>query len=478
MKASKYLLITAGLVMMLGCGGGDDSSSHDGTDVIQKEVFEKVYSKTDVQTSAALQPVVNLYRGVNGGGYYALSGTVAADQNNVDHRGLDALLVKTDTHGNILWSRAFRYDGNETKIYDVNERFDVLSVTGDGIIAASTVYPNGSATVYNPMIVKVDFDGNKVWGAYYYDQSGNIVSMKINRAVNADAYTYAVGYAVIKLPNNNTQKKGVLLKIDNQTGDVKAYVYDNGEDIVFNSLKYSSGKLYVTGNVVYNYLQMGLLSIMDVAGSQPEEDGAYRYIRKTDDGHYYESSDLQGIEVDGENLYMIYSDKNPGTDYVNPIYIKTSSHGSVQEAWQFGTSTYYSYFTNMYLNNQKLYIGIMNTSAYVVNPQNSEFEKVISGVAGWQDYVFKNENGDAVVLMHDGINSIESKLAKIDTSIETNCTNVYSVQRAHQPFSVIASVEVYDASYGNLSEYVLSKKENIAAEDVNLSQRTVCEVRN
>lgn len=159
---------------MLNASSDDDSGGSD----------EGESTATESGTTNSVNFITTL-NGSGSGYYYSvveLDGYLyAAGYQNSQAQGYyDGLLVKYDTDGNLIWQR----DLGEVKYDFIN----ALTTDGSFIYAAGTHYAQGQNTS-DALIVKYDTNGNLVW-QYCVGSSGN---EEFNAIVSDGTYLYAAG---------------------------------------------------------------------------------------------------------------------------------------------------------------------------------------------------------------------------------------------------------------------------------------------
>ncbi|MCW4050851.1 MAG: hypothetical protein NWE89_14060 [Candidatus Bathyarchaeota archaeon] len=162
-------------------------------------------------------------------GGYLLAGMSQSYGNMND----DVFLVKTDSDGKLLWNKTYGGDGND--------RANEIIKCSDGnylMIGSSDSFTNGEHDIY---LVKVDFEGNQIWDTYYGgdgDDFGNsaIEDRDSNIIVTGTTFSYGAGSAdafVMKIDTNGEEQ------LFETVGSVH---YDSSNTIVS-----SFGKEYVLG---------------------------------------------------------------------------------------------------------------------------------------------------------------------------------------------------------------------------------------
>ena len=139
--------------------------------------------------------------------------------------GTDAIIVKFDNDGNVLWKKNFGGLGDD--------RYESVTNTDSGIIAVGASYANfwiGSFYTSNAIIVKYDNDGNVVWEKSYDGNNGDKyrgwtvtdVSDSYSGVTAVPDGVVAVGYSMYFI--------GVSISIGEDAIIVK---YDNNGNIIW-----------------------------------------------------------------------------------------------------------------------------------------------------------------------------------------------------------------------------------------------------
>ncbi|HLB71609.1 MAG: hypothetical protein OIN88_03075 [Candidatus Methanoperedens sp.] len=188
-------------------------------------------------------------------GGYIISGEVMSGDTNID-----ALLIKTDANGNMLWNKTFGGTGDDG--------FNSIQTTGDGgYILAGYTGADHSADLLNfyygdAWLLKVDAEGNKQWDMVF----GNLEMKQIHsvRKTNDGGYIFTgrsgsnpSGSWVVKLTNDTavpdnspareTQNKFTILwtKIYNDRDAVYALRQGKDGGIVLTGVNYTNNQAFL-----------------------------------------------------------------------------------------------------------------------------------------------------------------------------------------------------------------------------------------
>ncbi|MDD4718581.1 MAG: prepilin-type N-terminal cleavage/methylation domain-containing protein [Bacilli bacterium] len=172
-------------------------------------------------------------------GYIAVGGSYSTDG---DLEGLnigdgDAIIVKYDTSGNVLWNK--NYGGG----YD--EYFTSVAAVSDGYIAVGGSYSTESD--FDAIIVKYDTEGNVLWNKNYggssYDEFYSIITV-------SDGYI-AVG--------GSYSTDGDLEELNIDDGDAIIVKYDTSGNVLWNKNYGGSSyeKFYSVTTVSDGYIAVG-----------------------------------------------------------------------------------------------------------------------------------------------------------------------------------------------------------------------------
>lgn len=168
-------------------------------------------------------------------GYLAVgSGEFTKEQN--ENKLRDALIVKYDFDGNIVWEKKFQIISN-ARFMKVHVEEDGFVVVGQSLFAPMElgIRDDGGA-----LLIKYDFEGNEIFRANY----GGTKSAIYNDFVKTEDGYYTVG--------KDGYNTGILVKY-NLNGErlwVKNYSYT--DKVGFSAIKEKEGQLYIVGAKMEN----------------------------------------------------------------------------------------------------------------------------------------------------------------------------------------------------------------------------------
>ncbi|WP_456479326.1 hypothetical protein [Nautilia sp.] len=476
MKKFRFVLL---LLILLG-GGCMSTSDNNASDESSNGVFSyftKLYQE-NVSESGILSPYIRFVKGVYTADGYILGGSVVKDVNDVNHRGEDGLILKTDQNGNILWKKIIYYNGTEDRSSDVNENFGVAARNGNETVFISDVYPKGSI-FYGcfPMIVKIDSDGNILFKGYFYYAGTDVKSISIKDAVYLNGYTYAVGTAVLLLDDGSgtvsEKDEGVILRINNNTGETEVYTYINSYRYIhFTAVGVYNDTLYIGGNLYNDNIQKGLLMSVLVKGDELFPQFSKEFVVK-DVNSSREYTDVKGVVADEKGVSLITRDNLNSTAFVNIYLMNFDFNGTVKSMNLFKTSTYYSYYRGMVNNGDTLTVSAANLIGIKIDRNSGDVLSVIQGTSGWYDGIGEAENGKFLTFGHDGAD-VKEKIYKVDFDIK-NCENVTVDPTYEKSADILGQLEIKDAEYYGLTVYNnLVKSDNVVVEDTDVDVVDVC----
>jgi len=188
-----------------------------------KILFEKQYEKG---INTTFSSVVKAKDG------YVVVGSGVFSKEEQENGGREAIIVKYDKEGNIVWEEFYQVV--------TNTRFNKVIATSDGYIAiGQSIYANmemGNHTTGGGIIVKYDEYGNIVW----YNNHGGLKSGNFNDVVEVGNNFYVVGKDGTDFAN--------IVKYDKKGKYVwhKNYRYTDG--LGFTGIAYLDNHLYVVGS--------------------------------------------------------------------------------------------------------------------------------------------------------------------------------------------------------------------------------------
>jgi Tfp pilus assembly protein PilV len=188
------------------------------------------------------------------GGYIAVGYTLSND----------GWVIKVDSSGNLLWSKAF--GGSSSDIL-----YNVIQTDDGGYIAVGNTYSNngdisGNHGGYEGWIIKVDSSGNLLWSKVF----GGTSAEQLNSIYQSDDGGYiAVGYAYSNdgdISGNHGNGDGWILKVDETGNKEWSEVFGGTNYDSFDSIIKTSNGEYIT--VGYTESNDG-----DVSGNHGNGDG-------------------------------------------------------------------------------------------------------------------------------------------------------------------------------------------------------------
>jgi len=141
----------------------------------------------------------------------------------------DVLLVKTDTAGKLIWSKAYGSSQNEECGYKITSaRNGNLLISG---------YSYSTSTLYNQLVIKVDKNGNLIWskiyGTQYFDQADCAIELP-------DKSIYLTGFTYNQFNGENTM--GLVTKLDSNGKMLWSKMYDQNNHSSIYSAYYDPKK--------------------------------------------------------------------------------------------------------------------------------------------------------------------------------------------------------------------------------------------
>lgn len=186
-------------------------------------IFEKMYDKGINSTFNAVVEVED--------GYIAV-GSYEKDKNQSNDGLRDALIVKYDKDGKIIWEKDFTSLSN-SKFNKVVEVEDGYIVIGQSIYADMEM---GNATEGGGVIIKYSKDGEIIWKSFH----GGTKSASFNGIVVVDSNFYVVG--------RDGTDFGNIVKYSSN-GEYQWHKnYRYTDTFGLSDIVYSNGKLYVVGS--------------------------------------------------------------------------------------------------------------------------------------------------------------------------------------------------------------------------------------
>jgi hypothetical protein len=417
----------------------NDVRLEDRYEAVSTTTYSKGYSLVSTEdNSSVLPPLLSITKGVAlEDESNILGGMVAADRSNPNHRGYDALLMKTDPQGAVVWVRNLRFANTSSEDgADWNEAIKAIEKTRNGdYLAFSDVMPGGDTSKQRTMLVSFDGEGNIDWKALYSLESGH--GLEIAKAVPVDDGAILVGNGDVSFKDDQdrpfTVRIGVVLRVDTEGEVLWAKAYTNpvflnndlgvGSNWRFVDAGSDGDRLYVAGWADVPGGWSALMVQLDTNGTfEWAKEYAHRDVNQSGTVDRVWTG-VQGIHVDADaERVALFVDANPSTTYWHDFdMLFTSLSGEILDAKWLGGSTYYTYYTgfvmlpNIVTGEMNYAVGALNVAMIRIDEEgNTESKTSASG--GWQDGVFgSQEKGYAVLLTHNGIPSLRADLYKLDS---------------------------------------------------------------
>ena len=154
--------------------------------------------------------IISSIQQIGDGGYIIVGYILKEGQPTLpgDYGNDDAWLLMTDSHGNELWNRTFSGSGTY--------KFNSIKQTNDGgyIIAGSTVIKNHYADAW---LIKIDSQGNKLWDKTFGGSKSDEAKAVLQ---TSDGGYIIAGYTISFVPNDphriSPSRAGWLIRTDSQ----------------------------------------------------------------------------------------------------------------------------------------------------------------------------------------------------------------------------------------------------------------------
>ncbi|GEM_PF-6734480 len=143
--------------------------------------------------------------------------------------GKDALLIKYDLEGNVVWERTIDVQGSNDGFYGV--------ATFNGTVYGAGYSHNGTDLDF--LLIKYDQLGNPVW-ELIYDKGSDEEAMDVD--VSMDGFVYIAGYY-----NNGTDWDAILIKCDENGNYEWERTYSGGTNIALGVSVSPDNYVYVAG---------------------------------------------------------------------------------------------------------------------------------------------------------------------------------------------------------------------------------------
>ena len=289
---------------------------------------------------------------------YLVAGSAEFSEYQQQNQIREAILVKYDFDGNVLWSRRFKALSNT--------KFTNILVENDGyVVVGQSIYENlelGNHTIGGGIIVKYDLDGNVVWNSNFGGNKSGIFN---------DITKVSDGYIVVGKDSKDT---GLVVKY-NFAGErqwIRNYSYTDTEG--FQGVVSNKDEYYVVGSK----------KIWEDTGD-PEKDNARAATNtealivkynsdgtqaweKTFGGSSYER--FYDVLLDGESLYLVghftSSDidvplKTKNSEMMTGLLVKMDLDGNIIAKNSFGGSNNDNLLNIVKNKDQYLVLGVSNS---------------------------------------------------------------------------------------------------------------------
>lgn len=287
--------------LMLSCGSlpGPIAKNVEGV------VWEKVFgTKTTLFSIGGFESGESVQQTSDGG--YVLVGSTM-------DKSWDIWLLKTDAHGNKLWSKTLGGD-----FADIGH---CAQQTSDGgyIVVGATMYGTSWEDVYQrggdqAWLVKTDVDGNEVWNKMFWGNLGG-VGYSVQQTPDGGyifvgkTYSYGAGRSDIWLiktdDNGNELWNKTFGGADTDAGYCVQKTTDGGYILVGETRSYGAGSSDVwliktddNGNELWNRTYGGTSA--DIG----------RFVQQTSDGGYIIAGDFGSSGTIGADMWLIKTDAN------------------------------------------------------------------------------------------------------------------------------------------------------------------------
>lgn len=283
------------------------------------------------------------------GGWYDSVTTINGADSTASYLGVDAILFKQDSNGNMLWSKTFGAPSVDqiTAITtdDQDNIYIAVRSSGQLIIGADTV---GWAWYEDPFIAKLDPLGNFIWAKSFKSVRSNTLINSIKVANNGDIYTVGQFLDSMALQGHKLigdYYEGFVARFDNggnyiSLNHIGGPDYDVSRDIVLtndkgyvitgsfkDTVNFGNTFLYNSGGSYYGYLAKydsnmvctwakNLYSAspkIDIDGNQNLIVNVSTSVRKYDKNgtqiwskYFAQVSEVRGVKVNYKNEIFAY----------------------------------------------------------------------------------------------------------------------------------------------------------------------------
>ena len=229
-----------------------------------------------------------------------------------EESGVDGVLIKLNTNGEILWQKIYNY------MQQGNDYFSDIAMDSTGFIyVTGTSY--AAATSADFITIKYDKDGNQLWSMRFsgpYNYRDSAVAIAVSNS--GDVYVTGTGIRI------NSSYDYLTLKYSNEGNLVWANYYNgtgNGGDFASGIAVDDQGNVYVTGR------SYGFFTLSDYATIKYSPGGDLLWVSRFD-AFNNSYDDAYGLVVDKEkNVYVTGIGTSSSTGY-DIFTIKYNSNGS------------------------------------------------------------------------------------------------------------------------------------------------------
>jgi hypothetical protein len=209
------------------------------------ELWQKTYGGAGSESASSIQ-------NTSDGGYI-----VAGDTNSFGAGDQDALLLKLDSSGNVIWQKIYGGSSDDT--------FSSIQQTTDGghIVAGSkgSVPPDDGFGLQDLWVLKLDSTGKVVW-QNIYGESGMEKANSIQQT--SDGGYIVAGITVGSFNNNHGPYYDIwLLKLDSSGNVLWQKVYGGSYDENIGSIQQTSDGGYILTGDIYNSSEFGSSDIWE-----------------------------------------------------------------------------------------------------------------------------------------------------------------------------------------------------------------------
>lgn len=274
---------------------------------------------------------------VDDDGYVAV-GSYEADQNSHNKKLREAIIVKYDNNGKILFDKSF-------KALDDSKFVSVYVVEDGYLVVGQSVYENmtlGFSNKGGAYLIKFDKVGNVVWKSVFGDNKSAIY----NDVIQVNDYIYVVG--------KNSSRVGLVNKYDLKGNLVKSSEYKYTDNLGFTSLVALPDGIVVAG--AKKYVDDKNNSIVDALLVKYDFD--CNYLKEVS----YDNSNIERfnriIKVDDNNILAVGNEVNVSNgNLYNGVIGKYKSDLTIIKIENYGEQRN-DYFTDVKLvNDNYLVVG-------------------------------------------------------------------------------------------------------------------------